>query len=260
MHGTNKAANKGSFTPLSSIVEITGNLLVKNLDKIVANLGQILPNLAVIRANPHYRHFKINSGLSITNNLFLKSITLTKLTHILGNNTQSLFLENKRLQYIDTIDWKAIFHRSENVQPYSQDNAGGTEDCPAECENRCWNKATCQKRRKLPIMSVKRDCMHACMHAIYDFVASLVTHIVRQDCWAVDSDGNCTCHDECLSSCNGTTDQNCLSCRHYYYQGRCVSRCPNGTAIVRCNSIIIIFNSKRLSLSACWLEVCRCMS
>ncbi|XP_062508945.1 insulin-like growth factor 1 receptor [Corticium candelabrum] len=81
-------------------------------------------------------------------------------------------------------------------------------------------------------MSVKRDCMHACMHAIYDFVASLVTHIVRQDCWAVDSDGNCTCHDECLSSCNGTTDQNCLSCRHYYYQGRCVSRCPNGTAIL----------------------------
>ena len=140
-------------TALSSIVEITGNLFVKHLNRVVDNVGQILPNLAVIRANPYYRHFEIHSGLSITNNLYLKSITLTNLTHILGNNIQSYFLENKQLQYIDTVDWKAIFNKSDNVQPYSQNNGGKLGVCPTECGNRCWNEMTCQKRCKLTCRS-----------------------------------------------------------------------------------------------------------
>ena len=146
------------FTPLSSIVEITGNLFVRNLDERIDNLGQILPNLAVIRANPYYRHLKVNSGLSITNNSFLNSISLTNLTHILGNNIHSYFCENRQLQYIYTVDWKAISNGSENVQPYCYNSNCEKGDCSRECEGHCWNHKTCQNRGKLTGRSRLMDC------------------------------------------------------------------------------------------------------
>ncbi|XP_062509268.1 insulin-like peptide receptor isoform X2 [Corticium candelabrum] len=184
-----------SITPLSSIVEITGNLFVWNLTENVDNLGQILPNLAVIRANPSFRHLGVNASLTVFSNEFLKSISLTSLTHILGDNVRSAFWENKELQYVDTVDWTAISRGNGITKPYTHDKSEKGV-CP-NCDH-CWNENTCQQ--------------------------------ASQNCWAVNSEGNCTCHEECLSSCNGTTDRDCLSCRHYHYRGRCVFSCPNGTA------------------------------
>ena len=49
-----------------------------------------------------------------------------------------------------------------------------------------------------------------------------------EKCSAVDENFNCTCHQECLSRCYGSSASDCLACRKFYFNGTCVPSCPPG--------------------------------
>jgi hypothetical protein len=187
------------ITPLSSIVEITGTLEVYGLEETVDNLGQILPNLAVVRGYPHHRFNGVNASVSIAYNNYLKSINLTKLTHILGDDTTPVFLwVNRELQYIKTVKWKWISSSGKNAVFFI--NANNEAKCSLDCNGSCWDRDNCQTS-------------------------------FPDNCSAVDANGNCTCHEECLSLCSGPKDADCISCKHFFYQGQCVPTCPNKTIV-----------------------------
>ena len=57
-------------------MEITGTLEVFDLDDQTVNLGQILPNLAVVRGYPHHQYPGLNASVVIAGNEYLKSISL----------------------------------------------------------------------------------------------------------------------------------------------------------------------------------------
>ena len=133
------------ITPLNTIVEITGTLEVAHLDKSVDNLGQILPNLAVVRGHPHLRYPEVNVSVVIAENEYLKSINLTKLTHILEDDEDTvsvLFYKNERLQYIDTVKWDWI--ASEGLEAVFLGNSKEDVGCRKDCNGYCWSKNFCQ--------------------------------------------------------------------------------------------------------------------
>ena len=126
-------------------MEITGTLEVVGLENSnrVDNLGQILPNLAVVRGYPHHRYNGLNASVVIANNEYLKSISLTRLTHILGDDTRPAFLWfNRNLQYIHTVKWKWISSSGKNA--YFLGNPEQKTSCLPDCNGSCWNRNNCQ--------------------------------------------------------------------------------------------------------------------
>ena len=219
---SNKTVTAVPITPLSSIVEITGTLEVFHLEESVDNLGQILPNLAVVRGHPHHRYPNVNASVVIAYNEYLKSINLTKLTHIVGDDNSTvpvLLWKNKKLQYIHTVKWDGI--STKEIKAFFFGNPEEGEGCPLRhCNGSCWSNNTCQTCKMKVV--VDSDEIPA--------ILILIIALVFQDtCYAVDSDKQCTCHPECLSSCSGRAEDDCTSCKNFHYQGRCVSRCPDGT-------------------------------
>jgi hypothetical protein len=222
-----------SITPLDTIVEITGFLLVRDLEKGVDNLGQILPNLAVVRGYPPLQFPEMYTSVKIADNKYLKSISLTKLTNVLGDDTiPALLWDNSDLEYIHTVKWDEISSKKRKASFYG--HSGDMASCPQSCSGFCWNEHDCQKF--LPV-----------------------------NCSAADLVGNCSCHEECLSSCNGETDRDCISCKHFYYQGQCVPSCPKGTSSVagwrcahQCPSLGVIAwnNERRLHQTFAFNDTC----
>jgi hypothetical protein len=198
----NETVTTAPITPLNSIVEITGTLEVFKLEKNVDNLGQILPNLAVVRGHPHHRYPNVNVSVVIAYNEYLKSVNLTKLTHIGGDYDDTapiLLWKNKMLQYIHTVKWEGISTNGVKAVLFGNPEQG--EACPQFCNKTCWSQETCQT-------------------------------LLRETCSATDSYGNCNCSSECLSSCNGPGNDSCTSCKNFHFKGQCVPSCPNGTFIV----------------------------
>ena len=141
----NKSEVEGHLTPLSSIVEITSFLLVWGLDDGVDSLGQILPNLAVIRGVPLFRAYTDHFlGLRIGRSDSLKRVGLNHLTHMLGKNVKLAFWKNKMLQYFDTLKWEAILTTDDPKVDYMNNEQEG--ECAQQCNGSCWDESDCQIR------------------------------------------------------------------------------------------------------------------
>jgi hypothetical protein len=139
----NKSEVERYLTPLSSVVEITSTLLVERLEDGVDSIGQILPNLAVIRGIPLFRaahdHFV---ALRIGWNDYLKRLGLNHLTHILGKEVKVIFWKNKVLQYFETVNWLNITNAKDPKVDYGNSAPKGT--CDRQCTTKCWGKSDCQ--------------------------------------------------------------------------------------------------------------------
>ena len=148
---SNSGAKNSEITPLSSVVEITGTLEVVWLDNSVDNLSQILPNLAVVRGSPHHRYPEVNASVVIAYNEYLKSISLTRLTHILGDDTTLVVLWfNRDLQYIHRVKWKWI--SSSGKDAYFLGNPAQETSCSPDCNGSCWNRDSCQICKKMTVV------------------------------------------------------------------------------------------------------------
>ena len=83
----------------------------------------------------------------------------------------------------------------------------------------CWNKAACQ-----------HICHKKCSY----------------NCFRPD-DKNCSCHPECLTGCTVPgSARHCLSCRHVFHRGSCVSVCPK-----RVSYSVGVFRGNSLYFSVC---------
>uniref|UniRef100_A0A8C4I7F7 Tyrosine-protein kinase receptor n=1 Tax=Dicentrarchus labrax TaxID=13489 RepID=A0A8C4I7F7_DICLA len=207
----NNNVNQEGFRSLSfpKLTMITDYLLlfrVSGLD----SLSALFPNLTVIRG----RNLFYNYALVIFEMTSLKDIGLYNLRNITRGAIR--IEKNPELCYLDSIDWSLIMDAEFNNYIAGNKQSKECSDvCPGIMENspqcrktmfnnnynyRCWNSNHCQK-----------ECPEKC---------------VRRACTA---DGEC-CHPQCLGSCTvAGSDTACAACVHYYYQGRCVADCPQGT-------------------------------
>ncbi|KAJ6652435.1 hypothetical protein lerEdw1_011553 [Lerista edwardsae] len=179
------------------------------------SLRELFPNLAVVRGARLFFSF----ALVVFEMPHLRDLGLRGLAHILNGSVR--LERNQELCHLSTVDWallqpphalehNIILHnkpREEcaDVCPGILD--AGTEPCaqtPASAtgrpEYRCWTSSNCQ-----------RVCRCPTPHA------------------ACTSAGEC-CHPECLGSCSRAGDNRaCVACRHFYFNGLCLSTCPGRT-------------------------------
>ncbi|XP_053133978.1 insulin receptor-related protein isoform X2 [Hemicordylus capensis] len=172
------------------------------------SLRDLFPNLAVIRGAGLFFSF----ALVIFEMPHLRDIGLHSLTNILNGSVR--IERNQELCHISTIDWSLLQPHSveQNIILHNKPVEECAEVCPGildvgkpctqtsikgRMEYRCWTSSNCQK-----VCSCK-DAVAACTGA-----------------------GEC-CHHECLGSCSRPRDNRaCVACRHFYFNGHCLSSCP----------------------------------
>ena len=87
----------------------------------------------------------------------------------------------------------------------------GTLACPPYTSGREVQCAQCSYRSSCPHVMDGRDCLSECPADKY-----------------VDSSMRCRlCHVDC-EGCTGAGPSNCIQCRHYKHEARCVAQCPEG--------------------------------
>ncbi|KAI5644933.1 protein tyrosine kinase domain-containing protein [Phthorimaea operculella] len=195
--------------------EVTGYVKLYRM-KGMRNLGDLFPNLQVIRGMQLFKDFAlVIFDCSDFEMLGLRSLTTIERGAVRIQN-------NDRLCYADTIDWGRIIleGNSNNMIRANYDtrlcglcpDAQGrlqdhrqTRQCPADSQGRllCWDDKHCQK--VCPSACGGRACM---------------------------ADGQC-CHSECLGGCDGPSVRQCHVCRHFsigYGENRtCVRTCPTNS-------------------------------
>jgi hypothetical protein len=138
---SNETGNIGS---LDSVVQITGSLSVTNLRlETIRNLGQILPNLAVIRSEPAFRTPFGQFGLYVKRNDFLVGVGLRSLTHILNKDSGVMLWENSAMEYGGTVDWESLL--SSGLAAVRNDKRRG--QCNETTCSKCWSESVCQRGR-----------------------------------------------------------------------------------------------------------------
>nr|ATU31392.1 insulin receptor [Maruca vitrata] len=182
--------------------------------KGIRNLGDIFPNLTVVRGMQLYKDY----ALVVYDSAHLESLGLRSLTKIERGAVRIQL--NDRLCYTDTIDWSAIVSENDlpnnkiksnydsrlcglcpNASSRTIGNKQILEQCPADSAHRllCWDDKHCQ--------TVCRECdPHGCTPS-----------------------GQC-CHRLCLGGCSGNTSSDCYVCKHYSIDDgpdrKCVQDCP----------------------------------
>lgn len=191
--------------------EITGHLLLYRVYGL-KTLRHIFPNLAVIRGQDLF----YNYALVAYEMPDLEEIGLVSLTTIMRGAVR--LTKNKRLCYVDTIDWSSIavgmkesdHHIQENKDPWDCVNYC-PENCPQTVVNdrkdrRCWTSEHCQKNLDCDSCRGKdKNDTTPCM------------------------DGGKCCHSSCIGGCTGPDKSQCVVCRHVIYDGHCHPRCPPTT-------------------------------
>lgn len=187
------------------LVEITDVLLFFRVQGL-RSLGQLFPNLAVIGGQSLFTRYAF-----VVYELFdLEEIGLSNLTVI--RNGAVRFEKNRRLCYIDTIDWARItkgVSANENYFRYNRPSIECANVCPTQCDEtertqRCWNANNCQK-----MLSCPDDCMHGyCQNGV-------------------------CCHPHCVGGCTGPSPKQCTSCEAAVYSDQsgedtCIQICPVG--------------------------------
>ncbi|XP_067952059.1 insulin-like peptide receptor [Watersipora subatra] len=179
------------------LVEITGYLLIYRVNGLL-NLGQLFPNLRVIRADVETFW---DYGLVLYENENLMSISLNNLNYI---GAYVVAMMNPQLCYVDDhVNWNYITPRGKKpttTQNRPRKNGCDLVDiCPAGCEN-CWDMSTCQD-----VCTCKGNT-------------------------GCDTNGKC-CHSQCLGGCTQINSaRHCYVCQKVSYNGECLSECPERNA------------------------------
>ncbi|CAH0727470.1 unnamed protein product, partial [Brenthis ino] len=210
-------ATTASFENVSfpELREVTGYILIYRL-KGVRNLGDLFPNLSVIRGMQLFKDF----ALVIFDNEGLESLGLRSLTTIERGAVR--IQNNDHLCYVNSIDWSRInvdgpqnnIIRSNydtrlcglcpNAQSRMEDQKQSMQ-CPVDFMRRllCWDDKHCQKK----------DCPECggrvCM-----------------------ADGSC-CHSTCFGGCDGPLPSDCHVCANFSFrygkERTCMESCPANT-------------------------------
>ncbi|KAM6434450.1 insulin receptor-related protein isoform 1-T1 [Liasis olivaceus] len=178
------------------------------------SLRDLFPSLAVIRGASLFFSY----ALVIFEMPHLRDIGLRGLTNVLNGSVR--IERNQELCHISTIDWallqpppalehNIILHNkpAEECADVCPGILGAQEPCvqtPAglagPLEYRCWTSSNCQKVCPCKVGGA------ACTN--------------KAEC----------CHPECLGGCSRPGDpQACVACRHFYFNGGCLSSCPDLT-------------------------------
>ncbi|XP_026320144.1 insulin receptor-like isoform X2 [Hyposmocoma kahamanoa] len=190
--------------------EVTGYITIYRM-RAVRNLGDLFPNLSVIRGIQLYKDF----SLVIFDNEDLEMLGLRSLTTIERGAVR--IQNNDRLCYTNSIDWNRIIldgsaQNNKIGSNYDTRLCGlcpnrntGDHQCQTDASGRqlCWDDKHCQK--VCPLACGKRPCM---------------------------ADGVTCCHRECLGGCDGEKASDCHVCRHFsILDGKnrtCTKSCPSG--------------------------------
>nr|AVT56266.1 insulin receptor 1 [Jadera sanguinolenta] len=198
-------ANETDYANISfpELKEITGFLLLYRVNGL-RSLGKLFPNLSVIRGNTLFRNY----ALVVFEMLHLQEVGLVSLSDILRGAV--LFAKNPMLCFVDTIDWDLIAQKDKRLH-YISGNKMQNEcpmcptsnhTCPTSNINGgllCWNSHHCQK-------VCPAHCNGSC-----------------------NANGEC-CLPSCLGGCTGATSSDqCLVCKHFQFQKKCVEKCPYKT-------------------------------
>ncbi|XP_072840343.1 insulin receptor-related protein isoform X3 [Pogona vitticeps] len=205
------------FRPLSfpRLVLITEYLLLFRVYGL-ESLRDLFPNLSVIRGSSLF----FNYALVIFEMPHLRDIGLSSLTHLLNGSVR--VERNQELCHISTIDWGLLQppHSLEhNIFLHNKPAEECADVCPGildvekpcvqtlnalsgQLEYRCWTSSSCQ--RVCPCKAGGGACSSS-------------------------SSPEC-CHPECLGGCSRPRDRHaCVACRHFDFNGRCLSSCPERT-------------------------------
>uniref|UniRef100_A0A8C5MKE9 Receptor protein-tyrosine kinase n=1 Tax=Leptobrachium leishanense TaxID=445787 RepID=A0A8C5MKE9_9ANUR len=192
--------NSQDLSFLQSIREVTGYVL------IALNIFTYLPleNLRVIRGTNLYDekyalYLVLNNQVNGTQGI--QKLGFHQLTEILKGTVH--ITKNEHLCFTDTIDWKDILWDS-NTEVEIKENAKNCLPCHPSCNGKCWgpDENDCQKQ-------TKTICAQQCNRRCYGTMPT--------EC----------CHDECAGGCTGSTNSQCVACRHFNNDGQCVPHCPH---------------------------------
>ncbi|XP_053311605.1 receptor tyrosine-protein kinase erbB-3 isoform X2 [Spea bombifrons] len=191
--------NSQDLSFLKSIHEVTGYVL------IALNIFTYLPleNLRVIRGkhlfeNKYALYLLLNN--QVNGPLGIHTLGFHQLTEIVEGSIH--ITENIHLCFIETIDWEDILPNP-NYDIEKKDNNETCPPCHHSCDGKCWGpgKEDCQKL-------TKTICAQQCNGRCYGRKPS--------EC----------CHDECAGGCTGSSNRQCVACRHFNNDGACVPHCP----------------------------------
>ncbi|XP_037302260.1 insulin receptor [Manduca sexta] len=197
--------------------EVTGYIMIYRTK--VRNLGDLFPNLTVVRGIQLFKDFAI----VIFDNEHLEALGLRSLMRIERGGVR--IQHNDRLCYTNTIDWTRIIAgdadniiRSNydtrlcglcpNAQSRIEDHRQSQQQCPTDSKGKllCWDDKHCQKI--CPSSCGVEGCM---------------------------PNGTC-CHSSCLGGCDGPGATHCHVCKNYSLESSepgskriCVDTCPAGT-------------------------------
>ncbi|XP_050666756.1 insulin-like receptor [Leptidea sinapis] len=212
-------ATPASFENFSfpNLREVTGYILIYRL-RGVRNLGELFPNLSVIRGLQLFKDF----ALVIFDNEGLESLGLQSLARIERGAVR--IQNNDQLCYANSVDWSKIVAEGTqnniiranydtrlcglcpNAQSRMEDHRQLHLQCPADSSGRllCWDDRHCQKK----------DCPTSCG---------------GRACFA---NGTC-CHSTCLGGCDGPLPSDCHVCANFSFrygsERTCMERCPANT-------------------------------
>nr|7QVK_AAA Chain AAA, Receptor tyrosine-protein kinase erbB-2 [Homo sapiens] len=133
----------------------------------------------------------------------LRELQLRSLTEILKGGV--LIQRNPQLCYQDTILWKDIFHKNNQLALTLIDTnrSRACHPCSPMCKgSRCWGESSedCQSL-------TRTVCAGGCARC----KGPLPT-----DC----------CHEQCAAGCTGPKHSDCLACLHFNHSGICELHCP----------------------------------
>ncbi|XP_041422025.1 epidermal growth factor receptor isoform X2 [Xenopus laevis] len=193
--------NDTSF--LRNIQEVGGYVLIA-----INSVRSIhLENLQIIRGNMLYKStyaLAIVSNESLNTTNALEELHMGHLTEILNGGV--LISKNRKLCYLNTIQWNDILHSDNPINQISLDKSFSPmcPKCDVEsCNGSCWGPGpgNCQKLTKL---ICAQQCSGRCRGPL------------PIDC----------CHTQCASGCTGPKENNCLACRKFRDGETCKEGCP----------------------------------
>ncbi|XP_070542081.1 insulin-like peptide receptor [Ptychodera flava] len=186
------------------LLEITGYFLTFRV-KGLQTYEHIFPNLAVIRGQELF----YNYALVAFEMQDLREIGLHGLVTIQRGGVR--IEKNPNLCYLNTVNFDLLV--KPETENYIQNNKRQSE-CADVCPpNECSQWTWLQSHEILCWTS--RYCQIACYSNC------------RDNCHKISHD--CTCHSECVGGCTGPNSDECIACRHFFHEGRCVTSCPAGT-------------------------------
>ncbi|KAG5446207.1 Insulin-like growth factor 1 receptor [Clonorchis sinensis] len=203
---------------LPNLVEIVGALVIEH-STCKADLSGFLPHLAVVRGwfpmgkqQPSYwEEYSL-----VIRNTALAAIGLRQL-RVLGKLQIALW-DNPSLCYVNSVHWASLTLHSSEVEsdrspidsPHSISWLGLKPFCLDVCPNRCYAKET-QPSGCWSDTVCQTGCSVKCTNA-------------NLACYSANP--NLCCDPECLGACTGPGPDDCVACKHVFYNGRCLPACP----------------------------------